>query len=375
MIIGIVCYPTFGGSGVLATELGIELSKKGYEIHFITYNQPVKLELYSNKVHFHEVDVPNYPLFHYPPYELALSSRLVEMVKKYKIDILHVHYAIPHAYAALMAKQMLKESNINIPVVTTLHGTDITLVGSNPSYKTAVEFSINNSDYVTAVSKSLKSDTLSLFNINKSIEVIPNVVNLEKYHRKTANNNLLNKNNNIITHVSNFRKVKRILDVLEIFNGIQRQIPSKLLMIGEGPEKNKAEKKAKKLGIKDKVIFFGKSNETNKILSFTDLFLLPSEIESFGLSALEAMAANVPVISSNTGGIPEVNIDNFSGLLSDIGDIDKMINDSVMILSDDNIMNKFKVNARKRAENFDIHKIVPQYENCLLYTSPSPRDP
>ena len=362
MIIGIVCYPTFGGSGVLATELGIELSKKGYEIHFITYNQPVKLELYSNKVHFHEVDVPNYPLFHYPPYELALSSRLVEMVKKYKIDILHVHYAIPHAYAALMAKQMLKENNINVPVVTTLHGTDITLVGSNPSYKTAVEFSINNSDYVTAVSKSLKSDTLSIFNINKSIEVIPNFINLEKYNGKSSNNNLLNKNNKIITHVSNFRKVKRILDVLEIFNGIQKQIPSKLLMIGDGPEKTKAEKKAKKLGIKDKVIFFGKSNETNKILSFSDLFLLPSEIESFGLSALEAMAANVPVISTNTGGIPEVNIDNFSGFLSDIGDIDKMINDSILILSDNNIMNKFKLNARKRAENFDIHKIVPQYE-------------
>tara|TARA_B100000003_G_scaffold84983_1_gene76139 strand:- start:669 stop:1778 length:1110 start_codon:yes stop_codon:yes gene_type:complete len=362
MKIGIVCYPTFGGSGVLATELGVELSKKGYEIHFITYNQPVKLELYSNKVHFHEVDVPNYPLFHYPPYELALSSRLVEMVKKYKIDILHVHYAIPHAYAALMAKQMLKENNINVPVVTTLHGTDITLVGSNPSYKTAVEFSINNSDYVTAVSKSLKSDTLSIFNINKSIEVIPNFINLEKYNGKSSNNNLLNKNNKIITHVSNFRKVKRILDVLEIFNGIQKQIPSKLLMIGDGPEKTKAEKKAKKLGIKDKVIFFGKSNETNKILSFSDLFLLPSEIESFGLSALEAMAANVPVISTNTGGIPEVNIDNFSGFLSDIGDIDKMINDSILILSDNNIMNKFKLNARKRAENFDIHKIVPQYE-------------
>ena len=362
MKIGIVCYPTFGGSGVLATELGVELSKKGYEIHFITYNQPVKLELYSNKVHFHEVDVPNYPLFHYPPYELALSSRLVEMVKKYKIDILHVHYAIPHAYAALMAKQMLKAQNIDVPVVTTLHGTDITLVGSNPSYKTAVEFSINNSDYVTAVSKSLKSDTLSIFNINKSIEVIPNFINFEKYDGKSSNNNLLNKNNKIITHVSNFRKVKRILDVLEIFNGIQKQIPSKLLMIGDGPEKSKAEKKAKKLGIKDKVIFFGKSNETNKILSFSDLFLLPSEIESFGLSALEAMAANVPVISTNTGGIPEVNIDNFSGFLSDIGDIDKMINDSILILSDNNIMNKFKLNARKRAENFDIHKIVPQYE-------------
>jgi len=362
MIIGIVCYPTFGGSGVLATELGIELSKKGYEIHFITYNQPVKLELYSNKVHFHEVDVPNYPLFHYPPYELALSSRLVEMVKKYKIDILHVHYAIPHAYAALMAKQMLKAQNIDVPVVTTLHGTDITLVGSNPSYKTAVEFSINNSDYVTAVSESLKTDTLSLFNIDKSIQVIPNFVNLEKYNGNSPNKNLLNKNHKIITHVSNFRKVKRIMDVLEIFNGIQKQVPSKLLMIGEGPEKNKAEKKAKKLGIKDKVIFFGKSNETNKILSFSDLFILPSEIESFGLSALEAMAANVPVISTNTGGIPEVNIDNFSGLMSNIGDVEKMINDSIMILSNQNIMEKFKINARKRAEDFDIHKIVPLYE-------------
>ena len=362
MIIGIVCYPTFGGSGVLATELGIELSKKGYEIHFITYNQPVKLELYSNRVHFHEVEVPNYPLFHYPPYELALSSRLVEMVKKYKIDILHVHYAIPHAYAALMAKQMLKDQNIEIPVFTTLHGTDITLVGSNPSYMTAVEFSINNSDYVSAVSESLKTDTISIFNIKRSIKVIPNFVNLDKYKRKPSNDNLLNRNNKIVTHVSNFRKVKRITDVLEIFHGIHKKIPSKLLMIGDGPEKNKAEKKARKMGIKDKIIFFGKSNETNKILSFSDLFLLPSEIESFGLSALEAMAAGVPVISSNTGGIPEVNIDNFSGFMSDIGDVDKMINDSIMILSDENILNKFMINARKRAEDFDIHEIVPIYE-------------
>ena len=362
MTLGIVCYPTFGGSGVLATELGIELSKKGYEIHFITYNQPVKLELFNHRVHFHEVKVPNYPLFYYPPYELALSSRLVEVVKKYKINILHVHYAIPHAYAALMAKQILNAQEIDIPVVTTLHGTDITLVGSNPSYKTAVEYSINNSDYVTAVSESLKADTLSLFNINKSIQVIPNFVNLEKYNGNTPKNNLLNKNHKIVTHVSNFRKVKRIMDVLEIFNGIQKKVPSKLLMIGDGPEKNKAEKKAKKLGIKDKVIFFGKSNETNKILSFSDLFILPSEIESFGLSALEAMAANVPVISTNTGGIPEVNIDNFSGLMSNIGDVEKMINDSIMILSNQNIMEKFKINARKRAEDFDIHKIVPLYE-------------
>ena len=362
MIIGIVCYPTFGGSGVLATELGIELSKKGHEIHFITYNQPVKLELFSNKVHFHEVEVPNYPLFHYPPYELALSSRLVGIVKKYKIDILHVHYAIPHAYAALMAKQMLNSIGVKIPVVTTLHGTDITLVGSNPSYKTAVEYSINNSDYVTAVSDSLKDDTLSLFNIKKQIDVIPNFVNLEKYNSISSKTNLLNNNHQIITHVSNFRKVKRIMDVIDIFYGIQKEISAKLLMIGDGPEKNKAEKKSKKLGIKDKVIFFGKSNETNKILSFSDLFLLPSEIESFGLSALEAMAANVPVISSNTGGIPEVNIDNFSGRLSDIGDIKKMINDSVEILSNKKLHEIFKSNARKRAEDFDIHKIVPRYE-------------
>ena len=363
MVIGIVCYPTFGGSGVLATELGIELSRKGHEIHFITYNQPVKLELFSNKVHFHEVEVPNYPLFHYPPYELALSSRLVGIVKKYKINILHVHYAIPHAYAALMAKQMLDSIGIEIPVVTTLHGTDITLVGSNPSYKTAVEFSINNSDYVTAVSESLKKDTLSLFEIKKDIEVIPNFVNLEKYNSTTSKTNLLNNNHKIITHVSNFRKVKRIIDVIDVFDGIQKEIPAKLLMIGDGPEKNKAEKKAKRLAIKDKVIFFGKSNETNKILSFTDLFLLPSEIESFGLSALEAMAAKVPVISSNTGGIPEVNINNFSGRLSDVGDIEKMTNDAIEILSDKKLHEKFKMNARNRAEDFDIHKIVPKYEN------------
>ena len=362
MIIGIVCYPTFGGSGVLATELGVELSKKGYEIHFITYNQPVRLELFSNKVHFHEVAVPNYPLFNYPPYELALSSRLVEVVEKYNIELLHVHYAIPHAYSALMAKQMLKAKKINIPVVTTLHGTDITLVGSNPSYKIAVEHSINNSDSVTAVSESLKNDTLSLFNINKAVKVIPNFVNLDKYLTKSSSKEIFSKKNKIITHVSNFRKVKRVIDVINIFDGIQKIIPSKLMMIGDGPEKVNAEKLARKLGVKNKTVFFGNSNETNKILLFSDLFLLPSEIESFGLSALEAMAASVPVVSSNTGGIPEVNIDNFSGLLSDIGDVKKMIEDSLHILSNEEIHNKFKTNARKRAEDFDIHKIVPLYE-------------
>ena len=363
MVIGIVCYPTFGGSGVLATELGIELSKKGYEIHFITYNQPVKLELLDNNVHYHEVNVPDYPLFHYPPYELALSSKLVEMVKKYEIDILHVHYAIPHAYAAYMAKKMLKDQNIEIPIVTTLHGTDITLVGSHPSYKTAVEFSINNSDFVTAVSKSLKEDTLKLFNISNDIKVIPNFVNLDKYTFKNSKKKLISSTDKIITHVSNFRKVKRINDVIDIFYGINKKIKSKLFMIGDGPEKKKAEKKVKSLGIKDKVVFFGKSNETNKILSFSDLFLLPSEIESFGLSALEAMAAGVPVISSDTGGIPEVNKHNFSGLLSKVGDTEKMINDAIDLLSDEKILNDFKKNSRKRAEEFDIHNIVPNYEN------------
>lgn len=362
MIIGIVCYPTFGGSGVLATELGVELSKKGHEIHFITYNQPVKLELLSNNVHFHEVVVPDYPLFHYPPYELALSSKLVEMVKKYNIDVLHVHYAIPHAYAAFMAKQMLNSESISIPVFTTLHGTDITLVGSHPSYKSAVEFSINNSDYVTTVSKSLKDDTINLFNIQTEINVIPNFVNLDKYKKQNLPIDLLTKNNKIITHVSNFRKVKRIDDVIDVFYGINKKIPSKLLMIGEGPEKNKAERKVKKMGIKDKVIFFGNSNETSKILSFSDLFLLTSEVESFGLSALEAMAASVPVISTKTGGIPEVNKDGFSGLLSEVGDIDKMISDSLYILSSEKLLNQFKKNAREQAKKFNIQNIVPQYE-------------
>lgn len=362
MIIGIVCYPTFGGSGVLATELGVELSKKGHEIHFITYNQPVKLELLSNNVHFHEVVVPDYPLFHYPPYELALSSKLVEMVKKYNIDVLHVHYAIPHAYAAFMAKQMLNSESISIPVFTTLHGTDITLVGSHPSYKSAVEFSINNSDYVTTVSKSLKDDTINLFNIQTEINVIPNFVNLDKYKKQNLPIDLLTKNNKIITHVSNFRKVKRIDDVIDVFYGINKKIPSKLLMIGEGPEKNKAERKVKKMGIKDKVIFFGNSNETSKILSFSDLFLLTSEVESFGLSALEAMAASVPVISTKIGGIPEVNKDGFSGLLSEVGDINKMISDSLYILSSEKVLNQFKKNAREQAKKFNIQNIVPQYE-------------
>ena len=369
MVVGIVCYPTFGGSGVVATELGIELSKKGYEIHFITYNQPVKLELLSNKVHYHEVMVPDYPLFHYQPYELALSTKVVDMVKKHKIELLHVHYAIPHAYAAFMAKNMLKSKGINIPVVTTLHGTDITLVGSHPSYKAAVEFSINHSDAVTAVSESLKKDTEELFNINTDISVIPNFINLEKYPVSKDDNNrgiIAKSDEKIICHISNFRKVKRIDDVVKTFYEINKKIPSKLMMVGEGPEKENAENLCKKLKIEDKVYFFGNTTDTNNILSFSDLFLLTSSTESFGLAALEAMASYVPVISTNAGGLPEVNINEVSGYMSNVGDIDDMVKNSLEILSDDKTNNKFKENARKQAENYDIHKIVPFYENIYI---------
>ena len=369
MVVGIVCYPTFGGSGVVATELGIELSKKGYEIHFITYNQPVKLELLSNKVHYHEVMVPDYPLFHYQPYELALSTKVVDMVKKHKIELLHVHYAIPHAYAAFMAKNMLKSEGINIPVVTTLHGTDITLVGSHPSYKAAVEFSINHSDAVTAVSESLKNDTEELFNINTDISVIPNFINLEKYPVSKDDNNrgiIAKSDEKIICHISNFRKVKRIDDVVKTFYEINKKIPSKLMMVGEGPEKENAENLCKKLKIEDKVYFFGNTTDTNNILSFSDLFLLTSSTESFGLAALEAMASYVPVISTNAGGLPEVNITGVSGYMSNVGDIDDMVKNSLEILSDDKTNNKFKENARKQAENYDIHKIVPFYESIYI---------
>jgi N-acetyl-alpha-D-glucosaminyl L-malate synthase BshA len=328
MKIAIVCYPTFGGSGVVATELGLELSRRGHEIHFITYSQPVRLALLNPNVHYHEVNVPEYPLFHYQPYELALSSKLVDMVKLYKIELLHVHYAIPHAYAGYMAKQMLKDEGINIPMVTTLHGTDITLVGNHPFYKPAVTFSINKSDYVTSVSQSLKDDTLKLFNIKKEIEVIPNFIELDKNtndpntpcHRSV----MAKENERIITHISNFRKVKRIPDIIKIFYNIQKEIPAKLMMVGDGPEKEKAEYLCQELGILDRVIFFGNSNEIDKILSYTDLFLLPSETESFGLAALEAMAWSVPVISSNSGGLPEVNFDGISGYLSDVGNTDEM---------------------------------------------------
>ena len=320
MKIGIVCYPTFGGSGVVATELGIALANKGHEVHFITYNQPVRLNALSKNIHFHEVFVEEYPLFHFQPYELALSSKLVAMVKLHEIEILHVHYAIPHAYAAYMAKQMLKEDGIEIPIVTTLHGTDITLVGSHPTYKTAVEFSINNSDEVTSVSHSLKDDTLRLFNIKKDIKVIHNFIDIEKYAAidgpECLRGNLASENEKILTHISNFRPVKRIPDVIDIFYKVQQKVEAKLLMVGDGPERDKAEKKVIELGISEKVLFLGNSSEVDKILCLSDLFLLPSRTESFGLAALEAMAAKTPVISTNSGGLSEVNVNGKTGFLS-----------------------------------------------------------
>ncbi len=366
MKIAIVCYPTFGGSGVVATELGLELARRGHEIHFITYSQPVRLALLSPNVHYHEVNVPEYPLFLYQPYELALSSKLVDMVKLYKIELLHVHYAIPHAYAGYMAKQMLKDEGINIPMVTTLHGTDITLVGNHPFYKPAVTFSINKSDFVTSVSQSLKDDTLKLFNIKNEIEVIPNFIELDKNINDPSipcQRSVMAKNNErIITHISNFRKVKRIPDVIKIFYNIQKEIPAKLMMVGDGPEKEKAEYLCQELGIEDKVIFFGNSNEIDKILLLTDLFLLPSETESFGLAALEAMACKVPVISSNSGGLPEVNFEGVSGYLSDVGNIEEMAQNALKILKDDAVLNKFKENAFLVAKQFDIKNILPLYE-------------
>lgn len=365
MKIGIVCYPTFGGSGVVATELGLELSKRGHEIHFITYSQPVRLELLSKNVHFHEVHVPEYPLFHYQPYELALSSKLVDMVKLHGIQLLHVHYAIPHAYAAYMAKQMLKEEGILIPIVTTLHGTDITLVGSHPFYKPAVTFSINKSDAVTSVSTNLKEDTQRLFEIRKQIHVVPNFIDLAKHEYKFTDcqrTMMAEEKERIITHISNFREVKNIPDVINIFNAIQKEIPSKLMMVGEGPEKEPAEQLVEDLGLSDKVMFLGNSNEIDRILCFSDLFLLPSQTESFGLAALEAMASSVPVISTNTGGLPEVNIHGYSGYLSNVGDIDNMAANALKILKDDNVLSQFKNNAKTQSKKFDIHNIVPMYE-------------
>ncbi|MBT5394748.1 N-acetyl-alpha-D-glucosaminyl L-malate synthase BshA [Flavobacteriaceae bacterium] len=365
MKIAIVCYPTFGGSGVVATELGIALANRGHEIHFVTYKQPVRLELLNASIHFHEVHVPEYALFHYQPYELALSSKLVDTVKMYGIEVLHVHYAIPHAYAGYMAKQMLAKEGIYIPMITTLHGTDITLVGKHPFYKPAVTFSINESDVVTAVSDSLKKDTLELFDIKNEIEVIPNFIDTKKYahdYTDCQRSLMAQDHERIVTHISNFRKVKRIADVVAIFHKIQERIPAKLVMVGEGPEREKAEIQCEALGITDKVLFLGNSNEIDRILCFSDLFLLPSESESFGLAALEAMVNEVPVISSNTGGIPEVNIHGQTGFLSPVGAVDEMAENALAILQDPEVLAQFKKRAVQAAQKFDITNILPLYE-------------
>ncbi len=364
MKIGIVCYPTFGGSGVVATELGKSLAKKGHNIHFITYSQPTRLDFFNENLFYHEVDVRTYPLFQYPPYESALASKMVDVVKYEKLDLLHVHYAIPHASAAYMAKQILATENIHIPVITTLHGTDITLVGKEASYAPVVAFSINASDGVTAVSEDLKKDTYKHFKIIKDIQVIPNFIDLERFkkqrkeHFKRAicpNNELL------IVHTSNFRRVKRVPDVVKIFYKIREKIPAKLLLVGDGPERSSVEALCRELGNCEDVRFLGKIEAIEEVLSVADLFIMPSEKESFGLAALEAMACEVPVISTNAGGLPELNINGVTGFVCQIGDIEDMTEKALYVL-DKNQLDTFKQNALARAKEFDASNIVPQYE-------------
>ncbi|MCT7904919.1 Glycogen synthase [Candidatus Ornithobacterium hominis] len=369
MNIGIVCYPTYGGSGIVATELGMEMSKKGHNVHFISYSLPARLDVTIPNIFFHQVHIEEYELFHYQPYSLALSTLMVEIAENNGLDLIHVHYAIPHAYAAYIAKQILKEKNIELPIITTLHGTDITLVGKHPSYQSAVEFSINRSDVVTTVSQSLKQDTYEVFNIQKDIQVIPNFIDnsLYKFDCKDLRENLAQKQEKIVIHVSNLRKVKRVTDVIKIFNEIQKKVECKLIIVGEGPELEAMNNLINEFHLQDKVRILGKVKDLNKILCISDLFLLPSSKESFGLAALEAMAAGVPVVSSNAGGIPEVNIENSTGFLRDIGDVEAMSQASIKLLSDDEKLEQFKKNARQNALKFDLNQILPQYEK--LYQS------
>ncbi len=367
MRIGVVCYPTFGGSGVVATEIGMALAKKGYEIHFITYNPPVRLDLISSGIHFHQVQIEEYSLFQHQPYELALSSKMVQVVEKYDLEILHVHYAIPHAYAAYMAKQMLLQKGIDVKVVTTLHGTDITLVGSHPNYKTAVEFSINQSDVVTTVSNSLKEDTYRLFAIDKKIEVVYNFIELDKYGHSLGGpdcqrGNIASEDEFILTHISNYRPVKRAKDVVKIFAKVLEKKPAKLMLVGQGPDMPEVKRVAKELGVYDKILFLGNSTEVNKILCYSDVFILPSKSESFGLAALEAMAAKTPVISSNTGGLPEVNVHGVTGFLSDVKQVDDMAKNTLKLIESKKVLEKYKQNAYERAKTFGIDNVLPKYE-------------
>jgi len=365
MKIGIVCYPTFGGSGIVATELGNALAKKNHSVHFITYSQPYRLDFFNENISYHEVDVMDYPLFHYPPYELALTSKMVDVVKFEKLDLLHVHYAIPHASAAYMAKKILLTQGVYIPVITTLHGTDITLVGRDPSFEPVVTFSINESDGITAVSKNLKEDTLRHFNISKDIEVIPNFIDLERFkkqkkeHFKKA---ICPNNEKLLVHTSNFRKVKRVEDVVRIFYNIRKKLPAKLLLVGDGPERIKIESMCRELDTCDDIRFLGKLDAVEEVLSVADLFIMPSEKESFGLAALEAMACEVPVISSNAGGIPELNVHGVTGFNSPVGDVEDMTKNALYVLDDERLPT-FKKNALARAKEFDVNNILPYYEN------------
>ena len=366
MNIGIVCYPTFGGSGVVATELGKALAQRGHRVHFITYNQPVRLDFFNENLFYHEVYIPTYPLFQFPPYESALASKMVDIAQNENLDVLHVHYAIPHASAAFMAKQILRARGIHIPVVTTLHGTDITLVGKDASYEPVVTFSINQSDGVTTVSEDLRRETYAYFAIEKDIEVIPNFIDLSRFRKQDKNHfraAIAPDGEKLLIHTSNFRAVKRVEDVLRIFCGVRAVIPAKLLLIGDGPDRTRMEKLARDLDCHNDIRFLGKLEAVEEVLSVSDLFLMPSENESFGLAALEAMACEVPVVSTNAGGIPELNVTGTTGFTSNIGDVDDMVKNALYVLADENLP-RFKAAARARAEEFAVGNIVPLYEAC-----------
>ena len=365
MRIGIVCYPTFGGSGVLATELGKALADKGHEVHFITYQQPVRLSVFNANIFYHEVLVPTYPLFDYPPYETALSSTMVNVIVNNNLDLLHVHYAIPHASAAYMAKKILEKQGKHIPVITTLHGTDITLVGRDKTFAPVVTFSINESDAITAVSDNLRDETYRHFKIEKEIQVIKNFVDVKRFNRKPidAFRKVIAPNGEkIILHASNFRKIKRVGDVVKVFAELHKKVPSKLLFVGDGPERSMVENMGRDLSLSDDMRFVGRQEQMEDILAIADLFVLTSEYESFGLAALEAMAAGVPVISTNAGGLPEINIDGKTGYLADIGDIETMSKQAIALLSDEKKLAKFKENSMKQAQQFDIETVIPEYE-------------
>lgn len=366
MKIGILCYPTYGGSGIVATELGMSLAQKGYEVHFISSELPARLDMTQSNIFFHKVNVQVYPLFRHQPYDIALSSMIYQVACRYQLDVLHAHYAIPYAYAAFMAKQMLKEKGKDLPLITTLHGTDITLVGQHPSYKQAVEFSINQSDALTSVSESLKQDTLSVFEIKKQINVIPNFIDDRHFEQcvTCSRKQFAEDDEKILVHISNLRPVKRIQDVLEVFKRVNEKVSSKLIIVGEGPEMEKIDSFLVDYpAFIDKIKIMGKQNDLRAVLTHADVFLLPSEKESFGLAALEAMAAATPIISSNTGGIPEVNIHEKTGFLADVGDVEKMAEYGVKLLTDESLLNEMKKTAKEVAKTFDYKRVIPMYEN------------